>query len=218
MRFIHDPRVPPAEVMGSHMGASPKIALKKLESLNREHHMEIQNVARAGLSVALLAVSAWVSLPIGPVPFTLQTMVLALLPAVLDRRTACLTIAAYLLLGALGLPVFASFGGGIGTIAGPTGGFLWGFLFGIFAATTIVRMLPKAVPPLARVLAGDIAMILIAYACGTVQLMGVASLDLPGALAVAVLPFVIPDAVKVFVGASIGLAASKALGRVSVAR
>lgn len=180
--------------------------------------MEIQNVARAGLSVALLAVSAWVSLPIGPVPFTLQTMVLALLPAVLDRRTACLTVAAYLLLGALGLPVFASFGGGIGTIAGPTGGFLWGFLFGIFAASTIVRLLPKAVPPLARVLAGDAAMVLIAYVCGTVQLMGVASLDLPGALAVAVLPFVIPDAVKVFVGASIGLAASKALGRVAVAR
>ena len=179
--------------------------------------MNVQTVARAGISVALLAISAWVSSAIGPVPFTLQTMVLALLPAVLDRQGACLAVAAYLLLGGIGLPVFAGFGAGIGTLAGPTGGFLWGFLIGIFAATTLVRVLPESMPELARLLFADVAMLLIAYACGTVQLMAVAQLSLPGALAVAVIPFIIPDAVKLFVGASIGLAAHRALGRAHLA-
>ena len=71
--------------------------------------MKTQQIARAGLCVALLAVSAWVSVPLGPIPFTLQTMTLALIPAVLDRPTAILAVAVYLLLGAIGLPVFSGY-------------------------------------------------------------------------------------------------------------
>lgn len=166
--------------------------------------MQVQQVARAGISVALLAVSAWVTIPLGPVPFTLQTMVLAMLPAVLDRRTACLAVGAYLLLGALGLPVFSGFGAGLGTIAGPTGGFLWGFLIGSAAGSTLFKLLEGRAPILVRTLAADVVMLLISYACGTAQLMMVAQLDLVGALMVAVVPFVVPDAIKMVVGAQIG--------------
>lgn len=174
--------------------------------------MNVQNIARAGVAAALLAVSAWISLAIGPVPFTLQTMVLALIPAALDRRSAIAAVACYLLLGAIGMPVFAGFGSGVGTLAGPTGGFLWGFLIGVVAATSILRVLPTAMPALARVIAADIAMLVIAYTCGTVQLMAVASLPLPAALAAAVLPFMAPEAIKLFVGATTGLAVARALG------
>ena len=69
--------------------------------------MDAKQVARAGVMVALLAVSAQVMVPIGPVPFTLQTFVLAMLVAVLDRGTAMFAVIAYILLGALGLPVFS---------------------------------------------------------------------------------------------------------------
>ncbi len=79
---------------------------------------------------ALLAVSAQVMLPLGPVPFTLQTLVIAMVPAVLDTATSVFTVLAYVVLGAVGLPVFAGFNGGIGALAGPTGGFLWGFVLG----------------------------------------------------------------------------------------
>ena len=102
--------------------------------------MKTQQIARAGLCVALLAVSAWVSVPLGPIPFTLQTMALALIPAVLDRPTAILAVAVYLLLGAIGLPVFSGFSGGVMRLVGPTGGFLWGFLVGMIVATTLVRL------------------------------------------------------------------------------
>lgn len=71
--------------------------------------MDAKCVARAGVMVALLAVSAQVMVPIGPVPFTLQTLVLAMVPAVLDPATSVLTVLAYVLLGAIGLPVFSGF-------------------------------------------------------------------------------------------------------------
>ena len=128
--------------------------------------MKTQQIARAGLCVALLAVSAWVSVPLGPIPFTLQTMTLALIPAVLDRPTAILAVAVYLLLGAIGLPVFSGFSGGVMRLVGPTGGFLWGFLVGMIVATTLVRLLPQTMPLFARVLAGDVALLVISYVCG----------------------------------------------------
>lgn len=110
--------------------------------------MSAQRIARCGLSCALLAVSAWVSIPLGPVPFTLQTLVLAMLPGVLAPREAVLTVATYLVLGGVGLPVFSNMMGGIGVLLGPTGGFLWGFLIGMVAATAIARI--ERLPQTAR--------------------------------------------------------------------
>lgn len=173
--------------------------------------MKTQQIARAGLCVALLAVSAWVSVPLGPIPFTLQTMALALIPAVLDRPTAILAVAVYLLLGAIGLPVFSGFSGGVMRLVGPTGGFLWGFLVGMIVATTLVRLLPQTMPLFARVLAGDVALLVISYACGTAQLMVVGSMGVAPAMAAAILPFILPDAAKLAIGAGVGCAVDKAL-------
>ncbi|MFR7405323.1 MAG: biotin transporter BioY, partial [Coriobacteriaceae bacterium] len=103
--------------------------------------MEAKRVARAGVMAALLAVSAQVMLPLGPVPFTLQTLVLAMVPAVLDPATSVFTVLAYVVLGAVGLPVFAGFNGGIGALAGPTGGFLWGFVLGCALAGALAKVL-----------------------------------------------------------------------------
>ncbi len=180
--------------------------------------MNVQQLARAGVSVALLAVAAWVTVPIGPVPFTLQTMALAILPAALDRKTACAAVAVYLLLGAIGLPVFSGFGGGIGALAGPTGGFLWGFLLGMLAGTTVARLLPARLSLFARSLAASVTLLLISYACGTAQLMVIGSLDVAAALAVAVLPFIVPDAIKLAVGTSIGCSVARAAGHVPARR
>ncbi len=172
--------------------------------------MQARTITTAGISVALLAVSAWFTVPLGPVPFTLQTMVLAMLPAALDRKTACAAVAVYLLVGAIGAPVFSGFGAGAGVLAGPTGGYLWGFLLGMLAATTIAHALSGRLSRFAASLAGDIAMLLIAYACGTLQFMKVASLDAASALMLAVVPFVVPDLVKLVVGARIGCTVARA--------
>lgn len=158
--------------------------------------MEAKRVARAGVMAALLAVSAQVMLPLGPVPFTLQTLVLAMVPAVLDPATSVFTVLAYVVLGAVGLPVFAGFNGGIGALAGPTGGFLWGFVLGCALAGALAKVLDGRIGAYPRAL--------VSYVCGTVQLMALMNLDLAGALAIAVIPFVVPDAVKVAIGARLG--------------
>ena len=104
---------------------------------------------------------------------------------------------------------FSNMMGGLGVILGPTGGFLWGFLIGMVAATAIVRIehLPQAVcDTLSRGI-----LLLISYALGTVQLMIVGSLTLPAALAAAVVPFVVPDAIKMAVGVVVARAVARAL-------
>ena len=175
--------------------------------------MNTKDITRTGVTVALLAVSAWVTVPFGPVPFTLQTLALAMIPAMLNRTCAIASVCCYVLLGAIGLPMFSSMQGGIGVLAGPTGGFLWGFILGILAAMIVERVLPERLSPFARALVADVCMLLVAYVCGTVQLMAVAQMSLMPALMAAVIPFIIPDAVKLACGARIGCAVAKAVGR-----
>lgn len=167
-----------------------------------------RQTCRIGISVALLAVSAAVTVPLGPVPLTLQTMVLALLPIALGWRTATCSMALYLLLGAVGLPVFSGFSGGLGHLLGPTGGFLWGFLAGTALGGVLCRASGHS--RLGEAL-GIVAMLLASYAAGTMQLALVMGLSVPAAAAMAVLPFVGPDALKLVAGVSAGRAVRRAL-------
>lgn len=161
-----------------------------------------RQVARCGVCIALLAVSAWITVPLGPVPFTMQTFVLALLPQVMRTHDAVFTVVVYLLLGAVGVPVFSGFQGGLGVLLGPTGGYLLGFAAGMPVAGAIMHT--SALPGRARGAAAGIALLAVSYVLGTLQLMNVYALDAPAALAVAVVPFVVPDIVKV--AASVGVA------------
>ena len=172
--------------------------------------MDAKRIARAGLMVALLAASAQVMLPFGPVPFTLQTFVLAMIPAVLDRRTAVLTVVAYVLLGAVGLPVSPVSVGACGALAGPRvascGDLSWHG-----GSRRSGQALPARIPAYPRALASAAVLLLVSYVCGTVQLMAFLSIDLWGALAIAVAPFIIPDAVKLVCGARVGVSVARVL-------
>ena len=164
--------------------------------------MSARQVARCGVCIALLAVSAWITVPLGPVPFTMQTFVLALLPQVMRTRDALFTVVVYLLLGATGVPVFSGFQGGLGVLLGPTGGYLLGFAAGMPVAGAVMRA--DVLPRRARGMAAGIVLLAVSYVLGTLQLMNVYALNAPAALAVAVVPFVVPDVVKVV--ASVGVA------------
>ena len=83
------------------------------------------------VSLALLAVCSWISIPIGEIPITLQTLALFLIVGVLGTRRSILAVFAYLALGFFGVPVFALFSGGIGKLFTPAGGFLIGFLVAV---------------------------------------------------------------------------------------
>ncbi|HVN66523.1 MAG TPA: biotin transporter BioY [Methanomicrobiales archaeon] len=140
--------------------------------------------------IALLAAGAWVAIPVGPVPVTLQTFFLLLSAPVLKRH-AVVPAALYLLLGALNLPVFHAGLSGIGVLLGPSGGFLVGFVPAAAVAGLAYESRSRAV----RIagLAGATAVI---YACGAGWLLLSAGLTLPAALLVGVLPFLPGDALK----------------------
>lgn len=120
-------------------------------------HQKIQNMTRSALLAAAMAVCAWISVPVPPVAFTLQTFGVCLTLGLLGWKWGSVTIALYLALGAVGLPVFSGFRGGAGVLLGPTGGFLWGF------------MLAGPVYGLARrggLLPGLVAAVAVSYLCG----------------------------------------------------
>ena len=86
-------------------------------------------ISFAALAACLICVCSWIALPIGGVPMTLQTFGVAFCGFWLGARGGASAVGVYLALGAVGLPVFAGFGGSLAFFFGPTGGFLFGFLF-----------------------------------------------------------------------------------------
>ena len=85
-------------------------------------------MTRCALFAALLAVCAWLAVPVGQLAISLQTFAVLLTLGILGGKWGMGAILVYLGLGAVGLPVFTGFRGGIGMLLGPTGGYLWGFL------------------------------------------------------------------------------------------
>ena len=138
---------------------------------------------------ALLAVCAWIHIPLGDVAVTLQTFGVALALLLLGGKWGSLTVGIYLLLGAVGLPVFSGFRGGIGALAGVTGGFLWGFLFGalVFWALEGLGKLPALA-----------AGLLVCYGCGCGWFYLYSGGGLGLILLRCVVPFLLPDAVKLW--------------------
>lgn len=171
--------------------------------------MNPHQITRCGLCVALLAVGSSISVPLGPVPFTLQTLVLAMLPVAIGGRDAVTCVAVWLVAGAVGLPVFSGFSGGIGHVLGPTGGYIWGFLIGTAVSAAVLRT--EALPERVREALGTAVMLLVSYALGTAQLSLLMGIDPAAALGVAVVPFIVPDVVKLAVGVTAGRAVRRAL-------
>ena len=106
----------------------------------------ILSMVYIALMAVIIAVCSWISIP-GPVPFTLQTFAVFSALLLLGTRNGILSITVYLLLGAVGVPVFSGFSGGLSHLVGPTGGYLIGFLvMGFFygIVTNIFSLLEKS--------------------------------------------------------------------------
>lgn len=160
-------------------------------------------MVRAALFAALTAVGAYLSIPMVPVPMVLQNMVVFLAGLLLGPRWGAASVGLYLLAGACGLPVFAGATGGIGRFAGPTGGFLLGYL----PAVAAVGWIAGARGGIGRDVAAMAAGAAVLYACGIPWLAGVTGLPLERAAAVGLLPFLPGDAVKIAAAALIARSA-----------
>lgn len=172
-----------------------------------------KSIAFCGLGIALITVCAWITVPFGPVPFTLQTFAMTFVLLALKPRDAVVTIALYVLIGAIGLPVFSSMKGGFAALAGPTGGFIWGFVLGGIAAALLLAAFEKkgGKRPIPVEIAAAVLFLGICYLCGLVQLAFVAQMGMAAAFAAAVAPFIIIDAVKLAVAIAVAHAVRKAL-------
>ena len=167
-------------------------------------------VVFVGLCIAIMAVSAWVVIPFGPIPFTLQIFAVAFAILVLPPKQCMAAVGGYLLLGAIGVPVFSGMRGGIGVLAGPTGGYLWGYLIGAAVALLFLWAAKKLLGDTSKkshvkgILIDIIAALLyvaVAYVCGWAQYMVVSGVSAEAAFLATVAPFVVVDIVKVVAAA-----------------
>ena len=151
----------------------------------------VRMMARASLMTALICLLSPVAIPVGITNLTLQTFAAALAGYLLNPAAAALSMAAYLLLGACGLPVFSGFSGGFGMLLGPTGGFLLAFPL---MAWLCAR--PSSASRIKRIASG-LAGLLTVYLLGAAGLAFSASISYLQALAVGALPFVWKDVLSV---------------------
>lgn len=154
----------------------------------------------ASLFAAMTAVCAWISIPVPPLAFTLQSFAVLLCLGLLGGKWGLVTMVAYLALGMVGLPVFAGFQGS-SALMGPTGGFLWGFVAGA-AAYWCLEKLGK--------LPAMMAAQLVCYGCGCLWFSVYAgNPGVTAAVLTCVAPYLLPDGVKLALAYSL----SRRIGR-----
>ena len=151
------------------------------------------------LFAVILAICSWISIPT-TVPFTLQTLGIFCTLNILGGKRGTIAILIYILLGAVGIPVFAGFSSGLGVLAGTTGGYIIGFIFTglIYWAMTALISEKTYIKVIAMIIG-----LIVCYGFGTLWFMLVyaksaGSIGLLTALGWCVFPFVIPDLIKMF--------------------
>lgn len=167
-------------------------------------------MAVTALMTAVTCILAPMSIPIGPVPISLTNFAIYLSLYLLDWKKGTLSYFIYLLIGFAGLPVFSGFTGGIGKLAGPTGGYIIGFIpMAIIAGIVIDNFSQRWIQ-----LAGMIFGTILCYALGTVWFCFQSGYTVSAALAVCVIPFIPADLIKMVIVMIIGPGIRKRLGSV----
>ncbi|ALM75941.1 biotin transporter [Thermococcus barophilus] len=154
--------------------------------------MKAKEIAYSALFAALTAVGAQISIPIGEVPVTLQVLFVLLSGLILGARLGFLSQAIYLLMGAIGLPVFAGFKGGFVYLYGPTGGYLIAFPVAAF----LVGLISERYENLKGYILGSLTGIGVIYLLGWLRLGFYFGGNFGKAFAVGVAPFVVIDLIK----------------------
>ncbi|MEG1943449.1 MAG: biotin transporter BioY [Angelakisella sp.] len=153
-----------------------------------------QNLTLAAMMIAIIAVCAQLMIPFGAVQFSMQVFAVFLAAALLSPAWSAGAMLAYLLLGAVGAPVFGGFRGGPGVLFGVTGGFIIAFpLMAGYISLMVKRLHVASFLPLFLVLASSL---LICYPVGCLWFAAIADAPIAKAVTVAVLPFIVPDLLK----------------------
>lgn len=167
-------------------------------SVSRNQHQKIVAMVQIALFAAIMAVCSWIQIPM-TVPFTLQTFAIFCALGTLGGKSGSISVLVYIVLGAVGVPVFAGFSGGMGALLGTTGGYIIGFLFTALLYWAITHFFGEKLPVM---IIAMVLGLLVCYAFGTAWFMIVyananGAVGLITALGWCVFPFIIPDLVKI---------------------
>ncbi|MDO4305443.1 MAG: biotin transporter BioY [Eubacteriales bacterium] len=156
------------------------------------------DMAYIAIFAVLMAICSWISIPMA-VPFTLQTFGVFIAVGILGGKRGTISVLVYILLGAVGIPVFAGLSGGIGVLLNTTGGYIIGFLFSALAMWGMEHLFGRK--PAVQIISMVVGLV-ICYAFGTAWFMVVymrtnEAVGLGTVLGWCVIPFIIPDLVKI---------------------
>ena len=170
--------------------------------------MKTENMTRIALMTAVLCILGPLSVPVGPVPISLATLGILLAVYILGTKEGTCACFLYLAIGAIGLPVFSGFQGGFAKIAGPTGGYMLGYLFLALIAGWFIH---KYYDIIWLQFIGMCLGTAVLYAFGTAWLAHVAGMTFVEAMAAGVLPFIIGDVLKMICAIVLGRAINRRL-------
>lgn len=172
----------------------------------------LRSMVLASLMAALTAVGAYIHIPFGPVPIVLSTLFVILSGLLLGSRWGLASMALYLLVGAMGIPVFAGGRGGFAHFLGPTGGYLAGYLVSAWITGLISERADRfLIRDVIAVVIGSLTL----YGCGVPWLKAVTQMSWFKTLLVGVTPFLIGDAIKASVAVILARSVRPMLNRLS---
>lgn len=164
------------------------------------------------LFAILIGICSWITIP-GAVPFTLQTFGVFLAVSVLGGKRGTAAVLLYIFIGLIGIPVFSGFRGGIGVLLGNTGGYILGFIF-----SALLMWLFEIIWKRRFLFLSMILSLLVCYTFGTLWFLLIYTGDngvigITTILSWCVLPFIIPDFLKIFLAFLLGKQLRKILSR-----
>lgn len=169
-------------------------------SSSEKKKMSAKDMAFTGMFAAVIAVLSQIAIPLpSGVPVTLQTFAVALAGYTLGMKAGGLSSLVYVLIGAVGVPVFAGFKGGLGSLTGPTGGFIWGFII-MALLCGLGTDTGKKIPAIALGIAG----LLICHLCGAAQFTVIKDGGFLSSVMLVCVPYLLKDFISV--GLAFGLA------------
>lgn len=180
-----------------------KYLVNNMEGIMKEKKITVYQITFMALMAAVTCVLAPIAIPVGPVPISLTNLVVYFTVFVLGVKAGTGSYCLYVLLGIVGLPVFSGYAGGLGKIAGPTGGYIVGFIFmALIGGFVMEKSRRKLIPTMIGWILGTA----VDYAMGTAWFVYVANCSIGYALTVCVIPFIIGDVAKIVVGTLLGKA------------
>ncbi|MGN0620523.1 MAG: biotin transporter BioY [Porcipelethomonas sp.] len=176
---------------------------------------KIFKMAMAGLMAALFCIAGpnAIPIPFSPVPISFTNLAIYIAAFVLEWKLCGLSVVIYILLGTAGLPVFSGYTGGLAKLAGPTGGYIIGF---IFTAIICSLFIEKSGCKIYMNVIGMIAGLAVAYIFGTAWFMIQQHVSLVPALTMCVVPYLLGDALKIAAAAAVGPVIRSALVKASL--